>query len=204
MAKEIVKKGQNFAVYADGSVRIDNVRLSYPHLTRPWNQEEFDDNGKPTIKKFSMKGIGSKETHEAVKNACVEIINKLCTEKKFGKLGTDKKFVRNGDDLGGDENEGAWVFSASESANRPPKLRDQRGNVVSGDEAEAIFYAGCRVDLLIRPWAQDNKFGKRINAGLIAVKFRADDEPFGEAAIDDDGVFECEDGDDGMDDDGGL
>ena len=200
MAREIVKKGDNFVVYSDGCIRIDNVRCSYPHLARPWAQEEINpETGKPSVKKFSMKGIGDKETHGAVKDACVELINKLCQDNKFGKLGADQKFIRDGDNLSGEENEGKWVISASEHANKPPKLRDGRGQVITGDEAEEIIYPGCYVDMLIRPWAQNNSYGKKINANLIAVKFRADGERFGEAPIDDEGVFECED--DGMGDD---
>lgn len=203
MAREIVKKGENFVVYSDGCVRVDNVRLSYPHLAAPWAQNEINpETGKPSLKKFSMKGLGAKDTHNGVKDALVEIINKLCAEKKFGKLGADKKFIRNGDDLSGEENEGSWVISASENANRPPKLRDARGNPVTGDEAETLFYPGCYVDMLIRPWAQDSKdFGKRINSNLIAVKFREDGERFGEAPIDDEGVFEQSDDGFGDDDD---
>jgi hypothetical protein len=41
------------------------------------------------------------------------------------------------------------------------------------------------VDAVIRPWAQDNQWGKRVNASLVAVKFAGDNEPFGLPPIDD-------------------
>ena len=40
-------------------------------------------------------------------------------------------------------------------------------------------YAGCIVDASIQFWAQDNKFGKRINANLVTVRFVKDAPAFG-------------------------
>ncbi len=197
MARSIVKEGKFFKVYDDGCVRIDMVRASYPHLDKPWAKNEGDN------AKFSITGLGDKDTHDAAKSALVEIINKLCLEKKFGKLGSDKKFIRNGDDAGGEENENMWVIKASENPKRPPKLRSRNGSTISPSEVEAIIYPGCYVNILIRPWAQDSKeWGKRINANLIAVQFWEDGERFGEAPIDDEGVFdEADDGMGGVEDD---
>jgi hypothetical protein len=41
-------------------------------------------------------------------------------------------------------------------------------------------YAGCRVRIKVRCWAQDNTFGKRINWDLKTVQFIGHDKPFGE------------------------
>ena len=47
-----------------------------------------------------------------------------------------------------------------------------------------MIYAGCWVNILIRPWWQNSaKWGKRVNAGLTAVQFVRDDEPFGQGRI---------------------
>jgi hypothetical protein len=47
-----------------------------------------------------------------------------------------------------------------------------------------VIYAGCWVHILIRPWWQDSaEWGKRVNAGLTAIQFCRDDEPFGESRI---------------------
>jgi hypothetical protein len=35
-------------------------------------------------------------------------------------------------------------------------------------------YSGCYVNAVIELWAQDNKFGKRINASLMGVQFLRD------------------------------
>jgi len=45
-------------------------------------------------------------------------------------------------------------------------------------------YAGCYVNMSIRLWAQDNQFGKRVNAQLRAVQFVKDGEAFGDKPVD--------------------
>ena len=44
-------------------------------------------------------------------------------------------------------------------------------------------YAGCYVFATIRLWAQDNQWGKRINASLRNVQFIKDGEAFGEKPV---------------------
>ena len=54
-----------------------------------------------------------------------------------------------------------------------------------------MIYGGCWVNILVRPWFQNNKYGKRVNAGVVAVQFRKDDEPFGSGRISDDEIDEA-------------
>lgn len=61
-------------------------------------------------------------------------------------------------------------------------------------------YAGCYVNGSIEIWAQDNKFGKRINATLRGVQFLRDGEAFAGGAPADESEFDSVEGDD----DGGL
>ena len=57
-----------------------------------------------------------------------------------------------------------------------------------GDEPSGRPYAGCYVNAVLEFWAQDNKFGKRVNATLMGVQFFRDGDAFsgGGAASDDD------------------
>jgi len=198
MARTIVKQVKNAILYSDGCVRIDNVRASYPHIDKPWAKNEDD---RP---KFSITGLAPKETHDAAKALLVEQINALLTSSKIGKLAGEHKFLRNGDDSGKDEAEGMWVIKASENPDRRPSVRNQRGNILAPDEIAEAIYPGCFVNILIRPWAQNNKHGKKINANLIGVQFAGNGERFGEAPIDDEDVWdeiEADDDDFGDDDD---
>lgn len=193
MTREIVKQVKNAILYNDGCIRIDNVRASYPHLSKPWAK---DDAGTP---KFSITGIGEKKTHDEVKNLCVEVINKLVKDQNLGTIGAQHKFCRNGDDSGKPENEDCWLFVASERAERRPAVRTRTGSVAATEEIDDLVYAGCYVNILIRPWAQNNQYGKKINANLVAVQFARDGERFGEAPISDDDVWDAVE-----DDEGGL
>lgn len=193
MAREIVQKAKNIIVYSDGTIRIDNVRASYPHLDKPWAKNPDKD-----TPKFSLTGLALKETHDEVKKVIVEVMNKLLQSSKIGKLGSEHKFFRNGDDSGKDENEGHWIIKASENANRRPSVRDRRGNLVSEKDIAEMIYAGCFVNMLIRPWVQNNEHGKKINANLIGVQFVKDGERFGEAPINDDDAWDTLDDEDDL------
>lgn len=193
--RKVVKKVKNGVLYSDGTMKIENVRASYPHLDRAWSKNESDR------KKFSITGLGSKETHKAVKDLAVEVINAMLLENKMGKIGAEHKFFRDGDNSGKDEAEGCWLIKASENADKQPIVRDRKADKITDpDEISKLVYPGCFVNIFIRPWPQNNAHGKKINANLIAVQFVGDGERFGEGNVDDDDVFEQYE----SDDDGGF
>ena len=51
------------------------------------------------------------------------------------------------------------------------------------------MYGGCRVNAAIKPWLQENKYGRGVRCDLVAIQFANDDKPFGEAATDASGLF---------------
>lgn len=164
---------------ARGVIVLKNVRLSYPALFRPKSMTAPD--GKQTAPKYGAVFI----THlpNAERDELLDLITHVFQSKCPGKtLAADKKFARRGDDTGKPEYAGAIVISASESVERPPKVYNRAGKITA---SEAEVYSGCMVDAVIRPWAQDNQWGKRVNASLVAVKFVGDNEPFGLPPIDD-------------------
>lgn len=194
--REVVKQVKNAILYSDGTVRVDNVRASYPHLGEPYSKD--GEKGK-----FGIVGMLPKETHVEAKDLLKSVMDKLLSEAD-AKVAADKKFLRNGDDSGNDSYEGFWTVNASES--RRPSARDRNGTQLAPDEAEEKIYGGCWVNILIRPWYQDGVkvgkgYGKRVNAGLVAVQFVRDDEPFGEGRIDDEGVWDNDGGNSSDDDD---
>lgn len=166
----------------NNEIRIDDVRLSYPHLWKPYAGGKNDD-GQPGKEKYSCKGLIDLKTRKEdilkIRNAA-RAFSASQLKDKNGKgivVPDEKLFIRNGSGSGKPEQEGMWIISASEDT--PPTVLG-RGNVAL-TEKDGIIFAGCRVSLLIRMWAQDNKFGKRINANLLLVRFMAKDEPFSQA-----------------------
>lgn len=86
-----------------------------------------------------------------------------------------KLLVHNGDSkasLAGYE--GRLFFNAYNTV-RPTVVDRDRTPLTAADGKP---YSGSRVNVIIDVWAQDNKFGKRINAQLQGVQFFKDSEAF--------------------------
>lgn len=155
-----------------GVLVLKNVRLSYPKLFRAVAGKSND--GKPQEPKFGAAFIANLSAED--KEKIFKFVRDWSIREFKVKFSSEKYFVRDGDDLGKPESIGAVVFNASERADRRPMVYDRHGKLTS---SEGDVYGGCMVDAIIRPWMQNNDFGKRINASLVGVKFVGDNEPFG-------------------------
>jgi hypothetical protein len=193
-----IRKVANAALLKKGDqlfIRVSNVRLSYPHLDKPYKKE--DDKG---VAKYGVVGLLPKDTHAAAKKLIDGVIADVLKDNKIKALAADKKFLRDGDESDKEEHEGCWTLSAREE--RRPILKetvDGELTLVEPEDAKETFYGGCWGSLLIRPWFQNNKYGKRVNAGLTAVTKKADDDSFGEGRIDEESVDEAFDEDEDFD-----
>ena len=176
----------------DGTILIKDVRLSYPHLFTASAAEE----GKP--KKFSGSFLLDNTTHAEEIAALKAKLIELQKEYFKAKVPAANLFFRNGDDKGKDEYAGTWYCAASETM-RPQVIGKRREPLAESDD---IVYAGCYVNVLIKPWKQDNKHGKKVNANLLAVQFVRDGERFGQGRPDVSEHFEDEEGDGMSADDG--
>lgn len=192
MARKAIEKVKNAILYDDGCIKVMNVRFSYPHLKKAYKGK--NDSGEP---KFSVTGLLPKDTHKAAKKMIDTRIEEVLKENKVKALASDKKFLKDGDESDKPENEGMWTISVRES--RRPPLRDIDKEIVDPDDADEVFYGGCWGSILLRPWYQNNDYGKRVNAGLVAVRKSKDDEPFGEGRISDEEVDEAFDDDEDED-----
>lgn len=70
-------------------------------------------------------------------------------------------------------------YAGSIYINSSNEVRPQVTNSRTGGQLEAkdgVIYSGCRAYVTLDIWAQDNSFGKRINASLLMVSFLGDDE----------------------------
>jgi hypothetical protein len=193
-----IRKVENAALLKKGDqyfIRVSNVRLSYPHLDKPFKKE-----GDKGVAKYGVVGLLPKDTHGAARKLINEEIDRVLKENKIKALAADKKFFRDGDESGKEEHEGHWTLSAREE--RRPVLKeysDGELTVVEPEDAKETFYGGCWGSLLIRIWFQNNNFGKRVNAGLSAVTKKGDDDSFGEGRIGDEDVDDAFDEDEDFD-----
>lgn len=163
-------------------VRLNNVRISFPALFEPKSFQE-------SKAKYGATFLLNKKDNAAEIKAIQEGIKALIAEKWKGKTpGSLKVCLRDGaekDHLDG-YNEDIMFISAT-SEKRPSVVKRDLTPLVAED---GLPYAGSYVVATVRLWAQDNQYGKRINAQLRAVMFYKDGEPFGEKPVDPAGEFE--------------
>ncbi len=148
-----------------GTIQLLRVRASYPHVYSPYGREGDDK------KKYSIRGMLSQETHAAEIEALKKHLVQLQKEWFKAKLPSANLFFRDGADTGAEEYENHWYISASEKI--PPQIlgRDKKPL----PESSGLIVGGAIVNLLIKPWKQDNKWGKKINANLLGVQWVEDD-----------------------------
>ena len=171
-------------------IQLKDVRLSYPSI---WKARAFGNGeGEPA---YSASFIIDPETRLGKRN--LDLIEEAIQQAKYRKWGNnhpnlkaDKYCVQDGE-KGAPDQEGMTVL-LSRNLKKPLVLDGDRMETV---ESDGIVYAGCYVDAMVRIWAQDNDYGKRINASLEALKFRRDGEAFGARRVTADDFDDGEQGD---------
>jgi hypothetical protein len=158
-------------------VRLKRVRLSFPNLHRP-KGFAGDPNSKPA---YSATFLLNKKAHAAEIAAIKKATEHAIKEEWKGKAPSGLKLcLRDGSEKADTDGYGDEVMFVAARNEKPVFVVD--GKLQKLDEASGKPYAGCYVNAVIRLWAQDNKFGKRVNASLGNVQFVADGEAFGESA----------------------
>lgn len=173
-------------------VLLKNVRLSFadifemksvnegkPRYSANFLLDPNSDAGAANIK--AMKG--------AIKNAMQEKWN-----NNQPKLKADKFCMRDGNEETWDGYADMMYVSASSYRRFPIIDNDKTRTPLV--QADGKPYSGCYVDALVRVWAMDNEYGKRVNASLELIRFRKDGEPFGAAPVDPDDIDFGDDEDD--------
>ncbi len=177
-------------------IQLKDVRLSFPALFKAKAFGKGKGEGEPA---YSAEFLIPKDTSLGKK--LIDRIEDAIEEAKYVKWGDDKKkwpkiskdkpFFKDGDDpdYARDETEGMMICSAR-NKKKPRVLGIDKEDIY---EEDGIIYGGCYVDAIVRVWAQDNDYGKRVNCSLEAVRFRRDGEPFGAAPVDPDEFEDIED-----------
>jgi hypothetical protein len=153
-------------------ITIRNARLSFPKLFKPDKMPGSE--GEP---KYSVTLILNKEKDAEM---LAELKSAIVATKR-DKWGDNppkgvKLCVRDGmekEDMDG-YGDGVVFFNASNVYSVPVVDRDRSPLT----EKSRRPYSGCYVNAVVDLWAQDNQWGKRINARLKAVQFASDGEPF--------------------------
>jgi hypothetical protein len=166
-------------------IKIPSARLSFPSL---FNMASF---GGESTGKFEATFILDKKEHAKQIEEIEGAIAKLQKELKV-KLASDKLCLKDGDEMERAEYQGKMTIKAS-TKKRPMVINRDKTPITEDDN---VVYAGCYVNAIITLWAQNNSYGKRVNAQLDGVQFVRDGEPFGDGGISVDQFDGFDDGDD--------
>lgn len=155
-------------------VTLNNVRLSFPALFKPKvNKLEPDKDPKFGASLILDKKADASQI-DALRNA-VRAVALAQWPKGIPK--TVKFCVRDGSEKETDGYGDGVIFLNATNQHRIGVVDRDMTPLV---EEDGKPYAGCYVNAVIRLWAQDNNFGKRINAQLQGVQFSRDGEAFGD------------------------
>lgn len=158
------------------NVTLNNVRLSFPALWEP--RKGPDANSKAS---YQAAFLLDKKTNAAeitaVKNAIAQIVKEAFKGKAPPKIA-----LRDGAEKPDVDGYGEGVMFINARSDKRPHVVDRKLRPL--DANSNVPYAGCYVNATVRLWAQDNNYGKRINAQLRAVQFVKDGEEFGEGTVD--------------------
>lgn len=171
-------------------VKLNNVRLSFPSLF-----EKATFNGE--VGKYEATFLLCKESQSGQIEKLGAAVQKMIKEVLKTKLPQDKTCLKDGDHIPYDGYEGMMSIKASN--NKRPMVVDADRSPLTADDDK--LYAGCYVNVIIELWAQDNSWGKRVNANLLGVQFAKDGEPFGDGvgvSVDDFDILEDDEEDDDL------
>lgn len=166
-------------------IKLANVRLAFPQL---FEATTVNGEGKPA---FSATFLLD-PTHPDIKalNAAIEQAAKDKWGAKADAIlkaarAADKVCLHNGDSKAEYAGFEGNFFVSARNATRPLVIDRDKSPLT---QADGKPYAGCYVNASLDLWAQDNNYGKRVNASLSGVQFLKDGDAFaggGAASADD-------------------
>jgi hypothetical protein len=186
-------------------IYLSNVRLSFPHIAEPQRTrneqtgaERVSYNGDfvmppdhPGFAQF-MQRYGQMAM-EKWKEHAQAVMNLIQGDRKTRCYGRGEEKVSKKTFQPYDGYMGMVFISAGRDT--PPQIIQGDGTPVDPVNTMAVqalarkLYGGCRVNVAVKPWLQENKHGRGIRCDLLAIQFAGDDKPFGEAAPDVSNVF---------------
>ena len=182
-------------------IMLTNARLSFPQLVEPRAFQE----GQP--KKYSADLILAPDSPDWIKfqreiMAAVQtkwadkaqgVLQMVSADRKLRCFGNgtekvDKKTFLPYEGYAG------MVYVSANNGNMP-QMVESSGKAVDPTNTMAYqaiarkLYGGCYVNAAVKPWIQDNAFGRGIRCELVALQFAKDGEPFGDVVPDASSLF---------------
>jgi hypothetical protein len=168
-------------------IKLANVRLAFPEL---FEAKQVNGEGKPAFSASFLLEKGDKQ------NAAIEAaINEVAKAKWGAKADQILKQMKAGDKTALHDGDLKSQYAGFEGMNFVSARNPVRPLVIDRDksplaESDGKPYAGCYVNVSLELWAQDNNFGKRINASLGGVQFVKDGDRFAGGSSADESDFD--------------
>ena len=186
-------------------IRLIDVRLAFPSI---WKATAPQGGGEAAFSASflfppSHKNVQAEVEPKVWKPTTLDKVFAEVANEKWGAKGPamlkalisgDKICRHNGDAKSDYEGFEGNLYISARSKVRPRTLDNLKNEIT---ESDGLLLSGYYVDAILDIWAQENSFGKRINAQLKGVQFRrkgdvfsgggapASDDDFDEIAVDD-------------------
>lgn len=156
-------------------LKLKNVRLAFPVL---FEAKTVNGEGKPAFSASFL--IDPADPQVKAINAGIEQVAKDKWGAKADAIlkqmrAQDKVALHDGDLKANYDGFPGNLYVSARSAVRPGVYDADKSPLV---ESDGKPYAGCYVNAVVELWAQDNNYGKRINASLSGVQFFRDGDAF--------------------------
>lgn len=186
-------------------IYLSNVRLSFPKLVEPQRQVN-EQTGKerisynadflmpqdhPGFQQFMARYAAM--TAEKWKEHAQAVMGMIQQDRKTRCFGRGEEKVNKRTFQPYDGYAGNVFITAGRDT--PPQVIQADGSPVDPSNTMAYqqltrkMYGGCRVNVAVKPWLQDNKHGRGVRCDLVAIQFAGDDKAFGEGATDASAMF---------------
>ena len=166
-------------------LKLSNLRLAFPAL---FEAKTVNGEGKPAFSAALL--IDPTDPQVKAINAAIDSVAKEKWGAKAEAMlkslrATDKVALHDGNLKTQYDGFADNLYISARNAVRPTVVGQDKTPLIAADGKP---YAGCYVHAVIELWAQDNNYGKRVNATLMGVQFSRDGDSFvgGGAASDDD------------------
>lgn len=156
-------------------LKLNNVRLAFPVLFEP---KTVNGDGKPAFSASLL--IDPADPQVKTLHAAIDQIAKEKWGAKADAIlkqmrAQDKVALHDGDLKSNYDGFPGNLYVSARSATRPLVIDKDKAPLT---EQDGKPYAGCFVNASIELWAQDNNYGKRVNASLRGVQFLRDGDAF--------------------------
>ena len=156
-------------------IKLSNVRLAFPQL---FEAQTVNGEGKPAFSATLL--LDPADPQVKTINAAIDATAQEKWGAKAGGILTtarkaDKVCLHDGDLKASYDGFPGNLFVSARNPLRPLVVDADKTPLVAADGKP---YAGCYVNCSLELWAQDNNYGKRVNATLMGVQFFRDGDSF--------------------------